>query len=185
MSESLVDRFEDQCLVHLDSVYRMARRLAHDNAEAEDLVQDTFVRAFRAFDRFELREFGVKPWLFKILHNTFYTHRGRNRRQPILLDDVSFDQFAGESGAASEAEGIENIDWDAIDEELKEAVEALQPEYRLVLLLWSFEDLSYKEIADVCDCPVGTVMSRLYRARQQLGDRLTEFAKRRNIPKKA
>jgi RNA polymerase sigma-70 factor (ECF subfamily) len=185
MSESLVERFEDQCLVHLDSVYRMARRLAHDDAEAEDLVQDTLVRAFRAFDRFELREYGVKPWLFKILHNTFYTHRGQTRRQPTLLDGVSFDKFTAEDGSTSEADGIENIDWEAIDEELKEAVEALQPEYQLVLLLWSFEDLSYKEIADVCDCPVGTVMSRLYRARQQLGDRLKEFAEHRNIPKKA
>lgn len=185
MTSASGDRFEEDVLPHLDSVFRMARRLARDDSEADDLVQETFVRAFRAFPRFEMREYGVRPWLLKILHNAFYTRRGKARRQPTLLDDVSFDQFEAEIGQPVQTpEGIENIAWDAIDEELKHAVESLAPEYRVVLLLWSFEDMSYKEIAEVCGCAVGTVMSRLYRARHLLGEKLATYAKRENVRKK-
>jgi len=160
----------------------MARRLAATEAEAEDLVQETFARALRAFREFELREFGARPWLFKILHNTFYTHAGRSRRQPTLLDDVDFDNFAAElDDAAADDSAAANVDWDHCDEELKHAVESLQPEYRTVLLLWALEDLSYREIAEVCRCAVGTVMSRLYRARQLLGKKLATYARERNL----
>jgi len=182
MARSLKERFEKECLPHLGNVYRMARRLARDESEAEDLVQDTYVRAFRAYDRFELREYGVKPWLLKILHNVFYSTRVRMRRQPTLLDDISFEQFADEIDPDVSADGIENINWDAVDDRIKRAIEGLQPEYRVVLLLWSFEGLSYKEIADICECPVGTVMSRLYRARQLLMSKLAHFAEQYRVP---
>ncbi len=183
MTGSSRARFEDVALPHLDAVYRMARRLAGNGTEAEDLVQDTFVRAFRAFDQFELRSFGAKPWLLKILHNVFYTSAGRARRQPTLLDDVDFDKFAAELDQAQVYEDVEGspFDWDQFDEELKDAVESLQPEYRTVLLLWALEDMSYKEIAEVCRCAVGTVMSRLYRARQLLGQKLRTYAAERNL----
>lgn len=167
--------FETQCVVHLESVYRMALRLARDEAEAHDLVQETYVRAFKAFDKFELRAYGVKPWLLRILHNAFYSHREKVRRQPTLLDDVSFDQFTAELEAADDAGGLGGVDWDRFDGEIKRAVEGLASEYRTVLLLWSFENMSYKQIAEVCGCPVGTVMSRLYRARQVLGQKLSAF----------
>lgn len=178
------ERFEKLALIHLDSVFRMACRLARDESEAEDLVQETFVRAFRAFPRFELRDHGVKPWLLKILHNCFYTHRGRAKRQPMTLDDVTLEQF-GEATNESYPVAMRSVDWDAIDEELKHAVDSLQEEYRVVLLLWSFEELSYKEIAEICECPVGTVMSRLFRARRLLAEKLADFAQRENVPKKA
>ncbi len=185
MGLSSHERFEEHVLPHLDSVFRMARRLARDDAEAEDLVQETCVRAFRAFPRFEMREYGVRPWLLKILHNAFYTHRSRAKRQPTLLDDVNFDQFVADRDHLVEnPSGIENIPWDAIDQELKRAVDSLQPEYRAVLLLWSFEEMSYKEIAEICGCAVGTVMSRLYRARQILGEKLRDYANSHNVPKK-
>ncbi len=185
MKKNGIEPFEHHCLPHLDSVFRTARRLTGNETEADDLVQETFIRAFKAFDRFEFREHGVRPWLLKILHNAFYTHLGKMRRRPTLLDDVSFDQFAAELETLPDEMGIDNIAWDAIDEQLKRAVDGLQPEYRVVLLLWSFEDLSYKEIAEVCGCPVGTVMSRLYRARQLLGETLAGYAERENVPKKA
>ncbi len=179
------ERFEEHVLPHLDSVFRMARRLARNDSVADDLVQETFIRAFRAFPRFEMRDFGVRPWLFKILHHAFYTHRGKSRRQPSLLDDVNFDLFEGAVGPTVPAEGgIENIAWEGIDEELKHAVESLKPQYRVVLLLWSFEELSYKEIAEVCDCAIGTVMSRLYRARRLLAEKLSGYAERENIRRK-
>lgn len=183
--KSSVERFERHCLPNLDAVFRLARRLARDDSEADDLVQETFVRAFCAFERFELREYGVKPWLLKILHNVFYTQRGKMRKQPTLLDDVDFDQFTAELDRLPEETSIANIDWEQIDQDLKRAVDSLLPEYRVVLLLWSFEDMSYKQIAEVCACPVGTVMSRLYRARRLLGEKLAGFARRENVLKKA
>lgn len=174
--------FEEVALPHLDAVYRMARKLAGGEADAEDLVQETFTRAFKAFRRFELRQFGPKPWLFKILHNAFYTQAGKNRRQPTLLDDVDFDHFTDElDNAQFESGAGARINWDGVDQEIKQAIEGLQVEYREVLVLWALEDLSYKEIADVCGCPVGTVMSRLYRARQLLGQKLGDYARNHNV----
>ncbi len=184
MTAAESERFEKLALVHLDNVFRMACRLARDESEAEDLVQETFIRAFRAFPRFELRDHGVKPWLLKILHNCFYTHRGRLKRQPITLDDATMEQF-GEAASESSPGVVGAVDWDAIDDEVKQAVDSLQEEYRVVLLLWSFEELSYREIAEICECPVGTVMSRLFRARRLLADKLADFAQRENVRKKA
>lgn len=175
-------RFERIVLPHLDAVYRMARRLSGNEAEADDLVQETFLRAYKAFEGFELRQYGAKPWLLKILHNVFYTRVGKKARQPTLIEDISFDDFAAELDQPPASElGSSNVNWDEFDEELKAAVLGLSPDYREVLLLWALEELSYKEIAEVCGCAIGTVMSRLYRARQQLGQRLAEYACERGL----
>lgn len=178
---SIKRRFEAVAIPHLDAVNRMACTLARNRADADDLVQETFVRAFRAFGRFELRAYGARPWLLKILHNVFYTTKGRRRRE-LLLEDVDFDRFAdGGNGNGTEAASAKTVNWDDFDEELKVAVGQLQPEYRVALLLWAIEGLSYKEIAEVCDCALGTVMSRLYRARQVLGKQLREYAQERKL----
>ena len=175
-------RFQQIALPHLDAVYRIARSLVRDGGEADDLVQETFARAYRAFDRFELREYGARPWLLRILHNTFHTLSAKRRREPTLLDDVDFDRFADElDSPGAEPLSADTVNWDRFDEELKDAVMRLQPEYREVLLLWAFEGLSYREIAEVCECAVGTVMSRLYRARQNLLHRLRDYARERNL----
>jgi RNA polymerase sigma-70 factor (ECF subfamily) len=175
-------RFEEIALPHLDAVHRMARALTRNQAEAEDLVQEAFVRALRAFDRFELREYGARPWLLRILHNVFYTTRGGRRREPTLLDDVDFDRFTDEqNGVNGDLVSADGLNWDEFDEELKNAVGQLQPEYRTVLLLWSIEGLSYKEIAETCECALGTVMSRLYRARQVLGGLLRDYAREHKL----
>lgn len=166
---------------HVDAVYRMARRLARSEELAGDLVQETYLRALRGWDSFQLREYGAKPWLMKILHNCFYTRVGRERKGPGLIDAADLDAFEGEPPPATAAvDG--KVDWDRFDEEIKEAVEGLPAEFREVLLLWAMEDLSYKEIADVCDVPIGTVMSRLHRARAQLGGKLEEYARENRVP---
>ena len=176
------ERFEKLSLPHLEVMYRLAMRLAGNDAEAEDLVQETLYRAYRSFDKFELREYGAKPWLLRILHNVFFTRRGRQARQPILLDEVELDHFRSESSENdSITGGWEEFSWEDVDEEIMQAVNALQPEYRSVLLLWALEDMSYKEIAQACDCAIGTVMSRLYRARQALSRELATFAAERNL----
>jgi RNA polymerase sigma-70 factor (ECF subfamily) len=181
------ERFEQLSLPHLEAMCRLARRLAGNEAEAEDVVQEALLRAYRAFDRFELREFGAKPWLLRILHNTFYTHRGREAKQPAPLDEVDIGRFAGGSPAGGSAKPsdertTDDIDWEYMDLEIVRAVDTLSPEYRTVLLLWALEGLSYREIAEVCDCAIGTVMSRLHRARQALSSRLAHYAQERNFP---
>ncbi len=175
------ERFETHALPHLDAVYRMALTMALNETEAEDLAQETFARAFAAFDRFELREFGTRPWLLRILYNTFCTARGKRRREPTLLDDVDFDHFADELDSEPTPTSVDAINWEHFDEEVRLAVAALPPEYRTVLLLWAIERLTYREIAEVCECALGTVMSRLYRARQLLGKQLGEYARDRKL----
>jgi RNA polymerase sigma-70 factor (ECF subfamily) len=176
--------FEDLMLPHLDAVHGVAMRLSGDANEAEELVQETFMRAFKAFERYQLRSFGPKPWLLKILHNAFFTQRGRAARRPRLLDDSDFDGFEGAANEDSLGDSaISDVDWDGFDEELVRALDGIREEFRVVLLLWALEGLSYKEIAEVCDVAVGTVMSRLYRARAQLGEKLVEYASERNIVK--
>lgn len=163
-------------------MYRIACALAGNPHEADDLVQETFVRAFRAFAQFELREHGARPWLLRILHNVFYSSRKRRHREPTLLDDVDFDHFADELDENLDTgDRPGSLDWDRFDEEIKRAVLELQPEYREVLLLWALEGLSYKDMAAVCACPMGTIMSRLYRARQLMGRRLRAYGTRRGV----
>ena len=182
MEAALKAQFETVALPHLDAVYRMARTLTPIEAEAEDLCQETFVRAFRAFASFELRDHGAKPWLLRILHNAFYTLRGKQRRQPTLMDAIDFERIAEDLDVAGPLpEEVANLNWDRFDEELKQAVAELPADYQTVILLWAIEDLSYKEIAEVCECALGTVMSRLYRARQLLGRSLREYAQRHNL----
>jgi len=173
-------RFEAIALPHLDAVYRLARALAGSDAEAEDLVQETFVRAFQGFGGFELRSYGAKPWLFRILHNTFYTVRGRQRRAPITLDPSDMDRAADTSTSDNRTEpGLETLNWEHFDQEIKTAVDGLPADYRSVLLLWSIEGYSYKEIAEICGCALGTVMSRLYRARRLMAVQLRNYARER------
>lgn len=175
-------QFNELALPHLDVVYRVAVKLSGKAAEADDLVQETFLRAFRSFGSFELREYGAKPWLLKILHNVFFTRRGQEQRGPSLLEDVGVDDVAaGELVEPIGPLGIGEMNWEGFDEELKHAVEKLAPEYRSVITLWALGDLSYKEIADVLGVALGTVMSRLYRARKQLTESLKGYAERRGI----
>jgi RNA polymerase sigma-70 factor, ECF subfamily len=174
--------FEHHVLCHLDLVYRVARKLIGDVHEAEDLVQETFLSAHRGFAEFELRAHGAKAWLLKILHNVWVNRLRGDARVPTLTADLSLDDFAAElahDGLPSLASG--QIEWEGFDEDLKWAIEDLPPEYRSVLLLWALGDLSYKEIGEVLGCAVGTVMSRLHRARQKLSEALSEYAKDRGI----
>lgn len=181
-ADALAERFRQNVLCHADLVFRMAVRLGGSLSDADDLAQETFLRAHRAFDRFDLREHGAKAWLLKILHNVVLTRRVRANRQPTLLEDVSFDEFAAELEREPLPRLVDGqVHWEHFDDELKHAVESLVPEYRDVLLLWALGDLSYKQIADIVCVPIGTVMSRLYRARQQLGNELAAYAAKRGI----
>lgn len=169
--------FEELALPHLDVVYGVARRLSRDEHEAEDLVQETYFRAYRAFAGFDLREFGIRPWLLKILNNTFLNRQAREKRAPKATDHVTLELAQGGNEPVAPPE----LDYESLDQEVKRALEGLKPEFRTVMLLWATNELSYQEIADVLDVPIGTVMSRLHRARQQLARVLDDFARENRI----
>lgn len=184
LSEPSAGQFNELVMPHLDLVYRIAFRLSGSRHEAEDLVQETFLRAYRGFAQFELREYGAKPWLLRIVHNVFFTRRSHEGKAPSLMEDLSLDDFAAElEQAPFPMLPSGQMDWEGFDDEVKIAVDSLAPEYRCVLLLWALGDLSYKEIAHSLGCALGTVMSRLYRARQQLSAALAEYAVDRGIRK--
>ena len=174
--------FDKLALEHLDSVYRMAMQLARHPDEASDLVQETYLKALRVAERFEEKGGGIRPWLFKILHNVFYSKVGRQKRQPALgegLPEATADGPGPDEPVP--AWDLESLDWEYVDERLKVAIESLRPEYRSVLLLWGVEGMKYREIADIQDIPIGTVMSRLHRARAMLAEQLTEFAEEKGL----
>jgi RNA polymerase sigma-70 factor (ECF subfamily) len=166
-------QFETLALEQLDTLYRVAWRLVIDPSAAEDLVQETYLRALGARDGFSLEEYGIRPWLLRIMHNLFVSRAQRPGRQPIAMDDAQLD--AAER-STPDTLPIDPASFDAMDQRLVAALDELPPEYGSVLMLWAVEDMSYKEIAVALDIPVGTVMSRLHRARRRLAAQLRPMA---------
>lgn len=171
------ERFEREALPHLDSVYRFARTLARDEAEADDLVQETYLKALAAFDSFR-EGTNCKAWLFRILRNTFINRvRQASREVEVeeakeLLDSTAIEPW---SSRAFYRGPEANVVLMFARERIEEALNSLPCDYKTVVVLADVEDLSYKEIAEVMGCPIGTVMSRLFRARRMLRQRLEEF----------
>ena len=175
------DEFEKLALEHIDMLYRIARRLTRDPTRAEDLVQETYLRAFRAGDDFDLQAYGIRPWLVRIMHNLHFSRAERERRQPVAVDDVHLESAGGASAGDPSSAPFEAGSFEGMDERLVHALNELPPEYQTVMILWAVDEMSYKEIASACHVPIGTVMSRLHRARQKLSDKLSEFAKKEGI----
>lgn len=174
-------RFERLALDQMDAVYRMAMHLARRPEEADELVQEVYARAFRpqTIERFEDKSEGtdeagsMRSWLFAICHNVFYTRIRREGRQPTAVDSF-FDASDAEQmpGEAPPAWDRASLDWEHVDSRLRDAISELKDEYREVLLMWGVEGLKYREIATILGVPIGTVMSRLHRARKLLADAL-------------
>ena len=179
------DPFETEALSFLDALYRTGLRMTRSEAEAEDLVQETYIRAFRFRHQFTPGT-NLKAWLFRILTNTFINQYRRKAARPdeTELDDVEEsilyrhmrDVSPGSASPDPEAELIDNT----LSSEVKDALEALPEKFRTTLLL-DVEGFSYKEIAEVLDIPIGTVMSRLHRGRKFLQKRLYDVARDRGI----
>jgi RNA polymerase sigma-70 factor (ECF subfamily) len=175
--------FDKLALEHLDLLYRLARRLTRDPGAAEDLVQETYVRALAASDEFDLQEYGIRPWLIRILHNLHFSRSKREKRQPDAVEEEFLESSAGATSGIDSALTAPDrpISFEMMDQQLVEAVHDLPEEYRSVLMLWAVEDMSYKEIAQASDVPIGTVMSRLHRARQRLTEKLADYARKEGI----
>jgi RNA polymerase sigma-70 factor, ECF subfamily len=162
-------RFETDALSHLDSLYGTALRLTRNAADAEDLVQDTYVKAFRSARQFKPGT-NLKAWLFTILHNTFRNQMRHIGRDPIEVDSERVEMSAPIDPAAGPEERLLSA---ALDADLQRAVDRLPEDFREAVWLRDVEEFSYAEIADVLKIPLGTVMSRISRGRRALYDTLT------------
>ena len=183
------ERFQQEALPLLDSLYGAALRMTRNPSDAEDLVQETMLRAYRAFDRFEPGT-NLKAWLFRILTNAYInTYRKRQREpQKVSSDDVEeFDLYRELKNHDPQfAETPESLVLDnLVDSDILEAIEQLPDQFRLAVVLSDIEGFTYAEMADIMDVPMGTVMSRLHRGRKALQKRLWDIARDRGIVKGA
>jgi RNA polymerase sigma-70 factor, ECF subfamily len=173
------DTFEQDALAHLDAMYNVACRLTRNPTVAEDLVQDAMMKAMRARDQFQPGT-NLKAWMLRILTNTFLNHFKRGGLERDVLEGPDADPLADGWISASTMRGMRDAESQALQpllrEELQRALDALPEDFRLAVLLSDVEELSYKEIADVLGCPIGTVMSRLHRGRRMLKSSLFEQA---------
>src|SRR5579871_2119717 len=178
--------FEREALPHLPALYAAALRMTRHEKDAEDLVQDALLRAYRFFDTFEAGT-NCKAWLFRILTNVFCNrYREREREHEILNEaeasPANVEQFiAGASAEASDAESA--LLGHMVSGDVEKALAALPSDFRMAVILADLEDFSYKEIAEIMDCPAGTVMSRLYRGRKLLQQQLYGYAVEQGIIK--
>ena len=173
--------FERQALVHTDSLYGAAYRLTRNPRDAEDLVQDSLLRAYRFWDSFE-QDSNCKAWLLRIVTNTFINEYQRRKRSREVLDAATAEQDATDGvlvhADANDRQSPERMLLDrSVSDDVQRALDALPEDFRTAVVLCDVQGLSYKEIAEIMETPVGTVMSRLFRGRKLLATSLREFAK--------
>src|SRR5690349_23572770 len=172
--------FEAAALVHLDALYGAAYRLTRNPRDAEDLVQDSLLRAYRFWDSFQ-QDSNCKAWLLRIVTNTFINEYQRKKRSREVLDAASAEQDATD-GVLMHAEASDRRSPErsllerSVSDDVQRALECLPEDFRTAVVLCDVQGLSYKEIADIMQTPVGTVMSRLFRGRKLLAAALREFA---------
>lgn len=171
--------FDREALPHLDALYSAAYYMTRNERDAEDLVQETFLKAFRHFDKYEVGT-NCKAWLFRILTNTFLNKNRRSVREMSFIDEVEVGDQA--DAVTTRDASAHMLDPEAsfvsrmMSDTVREALESVPPDFRMAVILADLQDFSYKEIAEVMDCPVGTVMSRIYRGRRLLQKKLLDYA---------
>lgn len=182
--EQRAARFERDALPLLDQLYGAALRMTRNPADAEDVVQETYAKAFSAFHTFEPGT-NLKAWLYRILTNTYINTYRKAQRQPKISGSADVEDWQLARAASHTSGGLPSAERQALekipDSAVTDALDSLSPDFRQAVLLADVEGFSYKEIAEIMDTPIGTVMSRLNRGRKQLREKLGDYARQRGI----
>ena len=177
-------RFEAEALAYIDQLYAAALRMTRNPSDAEDVVQETYAKAYASFHQFTPGT-NLKAWLYRILTNTYINSYRKKQRQPQIADGDNIEDWQLARAESHTSSGLKSAETVALehlpDSDVKEALQQLAPDFRLAVFLADVEGFSYKEIAEIMGTPIGTVMSRLNRGRNQLRNLLASYAKDRGM----